>query len=152
MKWGKGLVVSVVASLVTIAAGAPTAHAAEGVQWVKVSSAQAKRMATQTGFAWDGGIKRGTPKKCWRAVVLSTNPNVGIVYKTTWGKDHSYDANHTCGLTESYLAPIAVYSDGRWVRLANTYFPDCKKLRKDLMSYGVSRADAKFVVGERTCA
>ncbi len=151
MKWGKTLGLSVVAAAVALAGAAALPARAASVEWVKVSSAQAKQMATQTGFAWDDGVKKGTPKKCWRAVVLSNTPDVGIVYKTKWGKAHSYDADHTCGVTESYLAPIAVKSGGRWVRLADIYFPDCKQLKKDLMSYGVSRTDAKFVVANQTC-
>lgn len=150
-RWAPFIVAAIaMVGLMLSASGA--AHAAAKPEWVKVSQAQAKRMATQTGFAiGKDGAKKSTPKKCWRATVLSTDPNVGIVYKTKWGKDHSYDAGNTCGVMESYLAPVAVFTDGQWVKVADQYFPDCTKVKKDLMAYGVSRANAKFVISTLTC-
>ena len=100
----------------------------------RVSQAQAKKMAKQTGFA----TKSGTPKRCWRAEVVTSDPRFGIVYKTTWGKAHDSAPDFVCGGLESYFAPISVLVEGRWVPVGDMYSPDCKDFKADLRSYGAS--------------
>ena len=135
--------VSALSAALLIALGAHGfALAAPASGWAPASASQAKRMAEETGFA----TKTGTPKRCWRAELVASDPRFGVVYKTEWGKAHSYDAGQTCGPVESYLAPIAVYSGGRWVKVADIYFPDCRKLKSALRSYGASAAVIRTLV------
>ena len=112
-----------------------SAQAALPPGFERVSQAQAKKMATQTGFA----TKSGTPKRCWRAYVVTSDPRFGIVYKTTWGKAHDSAPDFVCGGLESYFAPISVLVEGRWVQVSDIYFPDCRDLKADLRSYGASK-------------
>ena len=102
----------------------------------RVSQAQAKKMATQTGFA----TKSGTPKGCWRAYVVTSDPRFGFVYKSHWGRAHGGLPDLVCGGLESIFAPISALVEGRWVHVADIYYPsDCRDLKADLRSYGASK-------------
>ena len=101
----------------------------------RVSQAQAKKMATQTGFA----TKSGTPKRCWRAYVVTSDPRFGTVWKSHWGRAHGSAPDFVCGNLEWFSAPISALVEGRWVTVGNMHSPDCKDFKADLRSYGASK-------------
>lgn len=111
-----------------------SAQAAPPPGFERVSQAQAKKMATQTGFA----TKSGTPKRCWRAYVVTSDPRFGTVYKSQWGRAHDSAPDFVCGNLEWSSAPISALVEGRWVPVGDMYSPDCKDFKADLRSYGAS--------------